>query len=206
MRSAGNFSPEWGYLAPAPSFMRTARVVLVATTVGATAGAGVVLSLIDHPEAEGQKTAITMQPIVTAVQAATPPTIALAPVAATAAVTVPQAQIRAQIPMQAAVQTPPQAVPQIQVQSPAISSTRPAAPIAAAPSVAAPSVAALTDAPVTDTAPVDGTDQSVAAPDPLQQKKTKHTGQNGKKSGNGLGTVLRRLFTAHAGTSYYPNH
>jgi len=42
MRYAGNFHQEWGYLAPAPSFIRTARVVLVAVTVGATAGAGVV--------------------------------------------------------------------------------------------------------------------------------------------------------------------
>ena len=42
MRSTGNFSPEWGYLAPAPSILRTIRVVLVATAVGATAGAGVV--------------------------------------------------------------------------------------------------------------------------------------------------------------------
>ena len=30
MRFAGNFHPEWGYLAPAPSFLRTARVALVA--------------------------------------------------------------------------------------------------------------------------------------------------------------------------------
>jgi hypothetical protein len=36
------FHPEWGYLAPAPSFIRTARVVLAATNVGAIAGAGVV--------------------------------------------------------------------------------------------------------------------------------------------------------------------
>ncbi len=57
MRSAGNFSSEWGYLAPAPSFLRTARVVLVATAIGATAGAGVVLSLVDHPSAEGETTA-----------------------------------------------------------------------------------------------------------------------------------------------------
>ena len=49
MRSAGNFSPEWGYLAPAPSFMRTARIVVVATAIGAIAGAGVVLSLVDRP-------------------------------------------------------------------------------------------------------------------------------------------------------------
>jgi hypothetical protein len=49
MRFAGNFHPEWGYLAPAPSFLRTARVALVAAAVGATAGAGVVLSLTDRP-------------------------------------------------------------------------------------------------------------------------------------------------------------
>ena len=42
MRFAGNFHPEWGYLAPAPNFMRTARVVVVATAIGATAGAAVV--------------------------------------------------------------------------------------------------------------------------------------------------------------------
>jgi hypothetical protein len=204
MRSAGNFSPEWGYLAPAPSFMRTARVVLVATAVGATAGAGVVLSLIDHPEAEGQKTAITMQPIVTAVQAATPSTIPLAPVAIAAPVTVPQAaqaQIPAQIPTQTAVQTPPQAAPQIRVLSPGV-----VAPSVATPGVTTPGVATLTDAPVTDAAPVDGSDPTL---DGSQLKKTKHTGPNaanGKnRTTNGIGTALRRLFTAHAGPSYYPN-
>jgi hypothetical protein len=43
-----NFHPEWGCLAPAPSFLRTMRAVLVATAVGATAGGGVVLSLVGH--------------------------------------------------------------------------------------------------------------------------------------------------------------
>jgi hypothetical protein len=52
MRFADNFNPEWGYLAPAPNFMRTARVALVAAAVGAISGAGVVLSLIDRPAAE----------------------------------------------------------------------------------------------------------------------------------------------------------
>lgn len=46
MRSAGNFNPEWGYLAPAPGFMRTLRIVLVAVTVGAIAGAATVFSLV----------------------------------------------------------------------------------------------------------------------------------------------------------------
>ena len=45
MRQAMNFHPEWGCLAPAPSFLRTMRTVLVATAVGLIAGGGVVLSL-----------------------------------------------------------------------------------------------------------------------------------------------------------------
>jgi hypothetical protein len=52
MHFADNFNPEWGHLAPAPSFMRTARVALVAAAVGAISGAGVVFSLIDRPAAE----------------------------------------------------------------------------------------------------------------------------------------------------------
>lgn len=48
----GIFHPEWGYPAPAPSFIHTARLVLVATAVGATAGAGVILSLVERPAAE----------------------------------------------------------------------------------------------------------------------------------------------------------
>jgi hypothetical protein len=42
-----NWHPEWGILAPAPSFIRAVRIVLVATAVGATIGASVVLSLVD---------------------------------------------------------------------------------------------------------------------------------------------------------------
>ena len=52
MRNTANFHPEWGYLAPAPSFIRTARVVLVATAVGATVGAGVVFSWVSHQAPE----------------------------------------------------------------------------------------------------------------------------------------------------------
>jgi hypothetical protein len=52
MRFGDNFNPEWGYLAPARSFMRTARVAIVAAAIGATSGAAVVFSLIDRPAAE----------------------------------------------------------------------------------------------------------------------------------------------------------
>jgi hypothetical protein len=47
MRHAMNYNPVWGCLAPAPRFLRTMRTVLVAMTVGATAGGGAVLSLVD---------------------------------------------------------------------------------------------------------------------------------------------------------------
>ena len=60
MRYAGNFHQEWGYLAPAPSFIRTARVVLVAVAVGATAGAGVVFSLVGREDAETSVAARTL--------------------------------------------------------------------------------------------------------------------------------------------------
>jgi hypothetical protein len=43
-----NLHPEWGCLAPAPSFLRIVRTALAVTAVGATAGGGVVLSLADH--------------------------------------------------------------------------------------------------------------------------------------------------------------
>jgi hypothetical protein len=72
MRSAGNFRPEWGYLAPAPSFARTARIVLVATAIGATAGAGVVLSLIDRSPAQ-ERTSVAARAIVTSVHEAAAP-------------------------------------------------------------------------------------------------------------------------------------
>jgi hypothetical protein len=90
MRSAGNFHPEWGYLAPTPSFVRTLRVALVATAIGATAGAGVVVSLVAHP-ASGRTadSSIAAHALVTGVPAgnsvsAAAPAPAAAPAAAVA--------------------------------------------------------------------------------------------------------------------------
>lgn len=60
MRRSANFNPEWGYLAPAPNFMRTLRIVMVAAAVGATGGAAVVFSLIDRQTAEVSVAARTM--------------------------------------------------------------------------------------------------------------------------------------------------
>ncbi len=60
MRKTSNFHPEWGYLAPAPSFMRTARLVLLATAVGATLGAGAVFSWASHQATEPSVAARTL--------------------------------------------------------------------------------------------------------------------------------------------------
>jgi hypothetical protein len=112
MRSAGNFNPEWGYLAPAPSFMRTARVVLVATAIGATAGAAVVLSLIDRPAAEGDKTAsIAAHAIVTSVQAATATTTP--PASTASAVLTAPVKVTAAVPTSVAPVARPQIVPEV---------------------------------------------------------------------------------------------
>jgi hypothetical protein len=78
MRSAGNFHPEWGYLAPAPSFMRTARIVLVATAIGATAGAAVIISLVPRPSTDAANTSIAAHALVTSVPVVDEPPVATA--------------------------------------------------------------------------------------------------------------------------------
>ena len=60
MRGASNFHPEWGYLAPAPGFVRMAHVALVATTIGATVEASVVFSSRAHPTTESSVSARTL--------------------------------------------------------------------------------------------------------------------------------------------------
>lgn len=63
MRNTSNFHPEWGYLAPAPSFMRTVRLVLLATAIGGTLGAGAVFSWAGHQTTErsvGERTLVRL--------------------------------------------------------------------------------------------------------------------------------------------------
>jgi hypothetical protein len=203
MRSAGNFSPEWGYLAPAPSFMRTARVVLVATAIGATAGAVVVLSLVDRPAGDGEKNLIAAHAIVTSVQAATATTIPVstAPVAAVAAVA-PTAPVAA-APVAAVAPTTVTAV---------VPTNAPTTDPATAPALTSSSgVAALSETPqASDAARSDLPDGTTLTPDTSMQKKaSKHPGPeaptNAKSQPNpGLGSVLRRMFSSRTGTSYYP--
>jgi hypothetical protein len=144
MRFAGNFHPEWGYLAPAPNFMRTARVVIVATAIGATAGAAVVLSLAERsaPGAvtDAGKTLVVVHSLVQPAEAAAPvaaatPAPVIAPIA-TAAPVAPAAPAK----VQAGVQPAP-ANPQITRQPsapPATAGAQPIAPLPAAAQVPAP--------------------------------------------------------------------
>ena len=48
MRQAHHLHPEWGILAPPPSFSRSIRVFVMATIVGAAAGSAVMLALADR--------------------------------------------------------------------------------------------------------------------------------------------------------------
>jgi hypothetical protein len=268
MRSAGNFSPEWGHLAPAPSLARTARVVLVATAIGATAGAGVVLSLVERP-AEAQKTPIAARAIVTSVRETAVPSAA--PTVSTAAVSSPATAVSAApVPASgtAAASTPPpaaksdasartaaRAIPQAQRQAanpplaappstvvtatsplvlPASATPAPSAPatslsasnsgpapapatagttanpnvsVAAASSSAATVAIGSSEAPkAVDAAPTDVTENpSIIAPETPPPKKTKRHASSKSAPAPGLGSILRRLFVAHSGRSYYPH-
>jgi len=56
---APNLNPEWGYLA-SPRVMRTARLIVLATVIGAIAGATTVFSLLDRPVTEEPVAARTL--------------------------------------------------------------------------------------------------------------------------------------------------
>ena len=60
MRYDRNLNSEWGYVAPAPSLVRTARLIAIAAIIGATAGAVTVFSLLDRPVAEESVAARTL--------------------------------------------------------------------------------------------------------------------------------------------------
>jgi hypothetical protein len=60
MPNAGNFNPEWGYLAPRPGFIRSARMALAAGAIGTVAGMAVAVAVIAHPSADVSVAARTM--------------------------------------------------------------------------------------------------------------------------------------------------
>jgi hypothetical protein len=220
MRSAGNFSPEWGYPAPAPSFARTVRIVLVATAIGATAGAGVVLTLVDRSP-EPQRTSVAARAIVTSVHGAAAPVASqmsappMAPVTAPASSASTEANASAQAP-----------APVMPSENPGAFETS-ATPTNATPTSGAPGdvtetganqpnsgpvdaetrpaggVAALSEPSATGTA-ADAADSGASAQEPSAQKKVKHH-VNERAPFPGLGAFFRRFFVAHAARPNYSN-
>ena len=195
MRFAGNFHPEWGYLAPAPNFMRTARVVVVATAIGATAGAAVVLSLAERSApgamADAGKTLVVVHSLVQPAEAAAPataPIAAAAPVpvvapivtAAPAAPVAPakvQANIQPQslqpiLPATAPVTRQPSAPPVTASAQPIAPPPAPSESRAVSTSAAPASVAALSESPpVTEASPPPASSAAAVSPVPLAPQK-----------------------------------
>ncbi len=191
MRFAGNFHPEWGYLAPAPNFMRTARVVVVATAIGATASAAVVLSLAGRSApgavADAGKTLVVVhslvQPAEAAVSAAAPVAVAtpapvIAPIATAAPIAPAKVQASVAPSVQPTVLAKPPANPQIGA-PPVSASAQPFAPPPApsdsrtvSTSAAPASVAALSESPpVTEAAPPAASGDVAVSPVPLAPQK-----------------------------------
>ncbi len=213
MRSAGNFSPEWGYLAPAPSFMRTARIVVVATAIGAIAGAGVVLSLVDRPAADNDQASVNAHALVTSVEAAPAASTAsndagssAAPVNGATAAPAPALPLApAPVASRAAAPPGPANVPAENPdmgKSPGKVTAYPAAkPVQG--------MAALSDgSPASDAAP-DGADTAIGAPNGSAQSKKVQSHAADPFAANrppNLGSMLRHLFSAHNGNSYFPNN
>lgn len=242
MRFAGNFNPEWGYLAPAPSFMRTARIVAVATAIGATAGAAVVLSLIDRPAsdptADASRTLVVVRSLVQPAEAAAPAAPGAQPVAAVSVpATSAQAQLQANAgpaaPADNAAANPPamQASAPVPTQPAPLNTAKISAPVpseshAVATPAAPAAVASLAESPLATAAAVPGTGamtrDAVVSPNPSSAPPAEQRGparklpattagvagqplQHGpgapgakKKPGNdGLGPILRRLFSSN---------
>jgi hypothetical protein len=167
MRSAGNFHPEWGYLAPAPSFMRSVRTALVATAIGAIAGAVVVVSLVSHPGANDNNSSIAAHALVTTnAPVVAAPAVAALPFGKAAAATLAQAPTAAKLqPAQTASAAP--SAPKSEVETatqPAIAASASEAAAASATSQAPISAAELPDdASPTDAAPAVAADTPGAA-------------------------------------------
>jgi hypothetical protein len=184
MRFAGNFHPEWGYLAPAPNFMRTARVVVVATAIGATAGAAVVLSLAERSApgavADAGKTLVVVHSLVQPAEAAAPATAPVA--AATPASVIAPVATAAPAKLQASIQPSTTSTVPVTRQPSAPPATAGAQPIAPPPapsdsravstSAAPASVAALSESPpVTEASPPPASNAAAVAPVPLAPQK-----------------------------------
>lgn len=233
MRSAGNFHPEWGYLAPAPSFMRTIRIAVVATAIGAVAGGAVVVSLVERP-GSSDDSAIAAHALLTRAPVISSPAVAphTAP-PVVAAVKPPSAQPRSQAPQpQQSVAT---TAPSASTAAAAPTSATPSAPNAVAsadtankadnispplPLPAPMDATVATNAPVVEAARVPAEADAAIAPDPAAEPRLpakrsfarrhhyepyRRQETRGRWHDNGGFGPLFRLFSFRTGSPYSSN-
>jgi hypothetical protein len=221
MRSAGNFHPEWGYLAPAPGFMRTVRIALVATAIGAVAGAVVVVSLVERPGVNDDNSSIASHALVTSAPIITAPVVAAAPVSKVVPANVAQAPVEAKVPAQAqqAQAQPPLASKPAPVAAANVSGARAGSlPVAAVPPSRVASVSAETPpvAEAVPAAPVAAADEA-ALPDekkvPIKKRRAEtyparrwqaSDGRKRWRNNSGFGPLLH-LFSFRTGSSPFAN-
>jgi hypothetical protein len=208
MRSAGNFHPQWGYLAPAPSFLRGARVVLVATAVGATAGAAVVVSLLGRPGADADNS-IAAHALVTS----TP--VSAAAVSTSAATSTPASIAAAPVGKPVLAQAPADAA------APQAGQSRPASPRPVLASDAASAGSAPSTTPAAQSTPLAHAEAAATAESkpvaPAKRVRRRRTASNEpvrrwqgenvwrRRRWRDHGFTPFRLFSSRTGSSDYPN-
>jgi hypothetical protein len=213
MRSAGNFHPQWGYLAPAPSFLRTARTVVVATAVGATAGAAVVLSLLDRSEVDTAHTSVAAHALVTsAAEVDAPPPVASV---ANSPASAPSSQLQGSTSAPVNAATPIQPQTQTDAAKPTPPASDPSNPRGAS-NVASGSTPPTPQAPASVPALAAATPAAVDPAKPTAAPEAKkvgrkrfapaHYAQRGEPPRrNGWGPLWPRFFTSQSSPSY-PNY
>jgi hypothetical protein len=201
MRSARNFHPQWGYLAPAPSFLRSARIALVATAVGATAGAAVVVSLLERPGADADNSLAAHALVTSAPVTAAPPVFATGTPAPIAAAHGSKGLI-AQAPAAAATPEPTQSQPAsakpVLVNADSATANNAPSPLAQAAATA-------------ESKPAAPAKRSVGRRHRTASNDRRWQGENGwrkkRQRDNGFAPLFRfRLFSSRSGSSGdYPN-
>jgi hypothetical protein len=206
MRSAGNFHPQWGYLAPAPTFLRGARIVVVATAVGATAGAAVVVSLLGRPGADADNS-IAAHALVTSAPVASAASPVSTSTAVAAGTPAPNAAAPASKPVLAQA---PAAAAQPASPKPVLANASDAASANSAPSTtpataSAPLAAAATaeSKPAAPTRRLAGRRHRTASNEPVRRWQGENVWRRRHWRDNGFSPF--RLFSSRAGSSDYPN-
>jgi hypothetical protein len=189
MRSSGSFHPEWGYLAPRPSFLRTCRIVLVSTAVGLAAGAAVAVSLVDHPATERS---IMVEPSVAGNSQTTPEAVTqISPVPAQNSSAVAPVGTQSATDQRGAGANSAAPPPEPAVSAPVTTAELPATPLAPA---------STADQPMQDAGPVTAAAAAERPPAPV------HVAHARKKPGNSLADRRQDYYQDYRNARNYQNY